>query len=292
MSEELEQPEVEIDNDFDSDSEVEDNEDVEDIDDSEEQEAEDPEEPEIDLDDVEYEGKQYKLPRELKDALLRQADYTRKTQEVADQRRAVEAQRAQAQEAINLVSNYQKEYSELIGIDSQLQKFNELDWNAIISENPQDAMRLQARFNELRQQREVAVNNIQQVQQQVQQQREQEQQRFIAESVTTLQRDIPNWNNDLYSSVLSASQKNYGFSADEVNNVIDARYIKVLHDAMQWRQSQEKLKKQASKRPDPTPTKVTKSAKPVPKGLSDDLSDEEWMRRRNAELYKRRKNNF
>jgi hypothetical protein len=241
---------------------------------------------------VDYEGKPYKLPPELKDALLRQADYTRKTQEVAEQRRAIEAQRAQAEQAIQLVSNYQKEYSELSGIDAQLQKFNDLDWNTLISENPQDAMRLQARLNELRQQRETAVQNIQNVQQQVMQQREQEQQRYIAESVATLQRDIPSWNNELYNSVLNASKQNYGFSAEEVNNVIDARYIKVLHDAMKWRQSQEKLKKQASRKPEAAPTKVTKSAKPVPKGLSDDLSDEEWMKRRNAELYKRRRSNY
>jgi hypothetical protein len=44
--------------------------------------------------EVEYEGKTYCLPPELRDALLRQADYTRKTQEVAQARKALEAEKA------------------------------------------------------------------------------------------------------------------------------------------------------------------------------------------------------
>jgi hypothetical protein len=58
----------------------------------------DPEAPEgeaAELAEVEYEGKQYKLPPELKDALLRQSDYTKKTMSVAEERKAVEAAREQ-----------------------------------------------------------------------------------------------------------------------------------------------------------------------------------------------------
>ena len=45
--------------------------------------------------EVDYNGKSYCLPPELKDALLRQADYTRKTQELAEGRRALEAARVE-----------------------------------------------------------------------------------------------------------------------------------------------------------------------------------------------------
>ena len=39
---------------------------------------------------VNYEGTEYEVPTALKDALLRQSDYTRKTQEVSEQRKALE----------------------------------------------------------------------------------------------------------------------------------------------------------------------------------------------------------
>jgi hypothetical protein len=54
----------------------------------EESEAIDPAEEEI-----EHEGRKYLVPKALKPLLLMQADYTRKTQEVAEQRRAVMAER-------------------------------------------------------------------------------------------------------------------------------------------------------------------------------------------------------
>ena len=42
-----------------------------------------------DDEEVEYEGKTYKVPKELKGALMKNADYTQKTQEVAEQRKSV-----------------------------------------------------------------------------------------------------------------------------------------------------------------------------------------------------------
>ena len=46
--------------------------------------------PEDDTEEVDWDGAKYRVPKPLKDALLRQADYTRKTQELAEQRRTVE----------------------------------------------------------------------------------------------------------------------------------------------------------------------------------------------------------
>ena len=48
-------------------------------------------EPEDDTDEVEFEGKKYRVSKDIKDALLRQADYTRKTQELAEHRNQVSA---------------------------------------------------------------------------------------------------------------------------------------------------------------------------------------------------------
>jgi hypothetical protein len=42
------------------------------------------------LEEIEHEGKKHKVPKELKDAFLRHSDYTRKTQEVAEQRKQVD----------------------------------------------------------------------------------------------------------------------------------------------------------------------------------------------------------
>ena len=52
-----------------------------------------PIEVEEEAEEVDFEGKKYLVAKELKDALLRQSDYTRKTQEVAETRKQIEAER-------------------------------------------------------------------------------------------------------------------------------------------------------------------------------------------------------
>lgn len=63
-------------------------------------EAEDEQPTAAKLETVEIDGKKYTIPPDLKPYLLRQQDYTRKTQEVAEQRRTAEAAHAQAQQQI------------------------------------------------------------------------------------------------------------------------------------------------------------------------------------------------
>lgn len=58
--------------------------------------AEDAEEGQVqepEYEEVDYNGNRYKVPKEVAPALMMQADYTRKTQEVAETRKAIEAER-------------------------------------------------------------------------------------------------------------------------------------------------------------------------------------------------------
>jgi hypothetical protein len=69
----------------------------------------------------------------------------------------------------------------------------------------------------------------------------------VEKSRQTLESDIPNWNADLYTKVLGGVAKDYGFQNTEVEPVVDARLIKVFHDAYQYRQLQ-KAKPEISKK--------------------------------------------
>ena len=89
------------------------------------------EEPEAALETVEYEGKQYQVPPELKEAVLRKQDYTVKTQEVAELRRSAEAQA----ERLNAQAEFDKaitaDREALSEINSQLKQYRELDWTGL-----------------------------------------------------------------------------------------------------------------------------------------------------------------
>jgi hypothetical protein len=92
---------------------------------------------EVGEEEVEYEGAKYKVPAPLKDALLRQADYTQKTMTLAEERRAVEAQRSQILEAQQLSRAEINAFSELNVLNTQLADFEGVDWTQLDHSDPQ-----------------------------------------------------------------------------------------------------------------------------------------------------------
>src|SRR5688572_14468037 len=61
-------------------------------------EPEAPAEPVDELDEIEFDGERYKIPKKLKNGFLMQSDYTRKTQEVAEERKAIAAAKEAAKQ--------------------------------------------------------------------------------------------------------------------------------------------------------------------------------------------------
>lgn len=93
---------------------------------------------EPDLFEVDWEdGQKYRIPAPLKDAFLRQSDYTQKTQALADERRSVDHIRETAQQAnIDRVFNESiaAENQELSVIEAYLQQAGKLDWSQMSTE--------------------------------------------------------------------------------------------------------------------------------------------------------------
>ena len=83
-------------------------------------EGEQPTPEEDPLEEVEFEGKQYQVPVEIKRGLLREADYTRKTQEVASERKQVHAERAQLQQMLPVIEQLAPQLGQLSALDGQI----------------------------------------------------------------------------------------------------------------------------------------------------------------------------
>lgn len=71
-----------------------------------------------------------------------QKDYTQKTQEVAEKRRAVEDRDQYLQAREHLMQNAFKEAAEVENLQSQLQKYDELDWATLAANDPAQALQL------------------------------------------------------------------------------------------------------------------------------------------------------
>ena len=84
---------------------------------------------------VEYEGTEYEVPAKLKDALLRQSDYTTKTQALAAERKALEAQSAAFQQQQELNQQTFDDVAQVKALDQQIEQYNALNWDELY---PQD----------------------------------------------------------------------------------------------------------------------------------------------------------
>jgi hypothetical protein len=186
---------------------------------------------EPDLVEVEVDGQSYKVPEVLKDKIMLQADYTRKTQEVAEQRKQLELGQAQLQQAAQLQQQSLAEYAQLVALDNQLNSYNQVDWNALYDSDPAEFVRLKESRRDLIDQRAQIAHQVT-VQQQQQAAKQQETLiQVIEEGKKVLAREIPSWNTELANSINKFAIDKFGFTPEEVNAVIDPRVVKVLHKA-------------------------------------------------------------
>ena len=80
---------------------------------------------------MEYEGSLYRVPKELKEAVIRHADYTRKTQEVAQLRNMAAAERQALQQSQALDADVAEERMQVAGLDAQIKAYKKLDWSSL-----------------------------------------------------------------------------------------------------------------------------------------------------------------
>lgn len=187
-----------------------------------------------DAEEVEFEGKAYKVPKELKDALLRQADYTQKTQAVAEQRKAVE-ERAQLLEQRERVMGMAFDKAvELREVQNRLAQFDQIDWQSLAQNDPAQATQLNIAYQQLQREAQKKYGELQQVQTASQQLTETKRQQMLADAEKDLKARLPNFNAEVAAQIKVAARE-YGITDQELNAVMDPRYVHVLHDAMKWR---------------------------------------------------------
>lgn len=223
------------------------------------EQAEDVAEADDDFVDTEYEGKTYKVPKELKEALLRQSDYTRKTQEVAELRKAAEERARLVQSQEQLIAATFDKAVELRQIQTQLAQYDNLDWAQLSDSDPVQAQKLLIARQNLERTLNAKANEYQQAQAQYQQLSHMQRQQLLQEQSSELKSRLPEFTADMAKRIRDTI-KQYGYHDEELANVTDARLVHVLHDAMKWRELQAK-RPEAMKKVAAAPAVVKPQAK-------------------------------
>lgn len=207
------------------------------------------------LKEIEIDGKKLKYSPELHDYLLRQADYSQKTAQVAEEQRAVAAERER------MAALFSKErvakVGELINAEATLQQFRDLPWDQWRAEgNPlaHDNSILWQQWRERHLELSRDVQNLDAQEHHDRQLRALEAERAAANRIqqaqTVLQRNIPNWS-QVGPKVAEFAMNQYGYTVAQLNSIDDARFGKMMHQAWLGHELAQKQKTAAQQRTAP-----------------------------------------
>ncbi len=242
-------------------------------------------------DEIEVDGKKFVMPKsaaeKLKAERLMHADYTRKTQEVAETRKQIEAEREQVKQAAAQQQQFIKEIAKVHAIDDQLEQYKALDWNKLSDEDPVSAQKLHFQFQALQQQRNQAAEAVAQKQNEHALNEQQATAKQVQEAEAYVQREIQGWTPER-GAVVNDYIQAQGVKLDQATAkaiFANPALIKIFDQAEKFGQL---LKKQSAKPSTPAapPAPVTRvsaaraSAKVDPAKMPVD----DWMAQRNKQV--------
>ena len=254
--------------------------------------------PEDDTEEVEWDGAKYRIPKALKPGLLMQADYTRKTQELAEQRRTVEQHFTSLTQQAELQQQTLEHRVNLKTVEQQLAQFQNTDWQAYTANYGAEATATaMASWQQYREAKAELEGAIAKTETDFQQLSERSRANAIAQADQVLSREIEGWSPQLVRDLAGYAAENFGITPQELQDSVinpdgtaDTRTFKVLarlHKAeteLAQLKAQTQKAQQAAKQAAVTPAKaVGQRAGGYKPGLDDSLPTEEWMRRRNAQ---------
>lgn len=218
--------------------------------------------------DIEYEGKTYQVPPELKDALLRQSDYTKKTTEVAERQRMLEQKELQ-QRAFESERKFhdtvKDDIAQIQKIDYQIEQWKSVDVTGMSSE---ELWKLSRKVEELKDERTKLSNAINSKWSGHQQQQQQLAQEAIAKAQEHVAKAIKGWGPDTQKAIRDYAL-NEGYTAPELDGLSDPRMVKTLWKAQQF----DKLQAQkVDGKVTVAPTVKPGSSNPMPQHVKDQFA--------------------
>ncbi len=179
---------------------------------------------------------------ELLKGYSRQADYTRKTQEIAQQRQQYEQAKSQYESALPELANLKEQYVRVLNDTiansvSNLDKFN-IDWNRLKEEDPDQYLLQREEFRQAQDQLRDHQARKQYEEQQLQQQYASDRKKILQEETNKLVNVMPEFaEQDSRKEIIQNIReyaRNNGYSEEELNTLADHRAFIMLSKAMKF----------------------------------------------------------
>lgn len=184
---------------------------------------------------IEVDGEE-KTIEELRSGFLRQKDYTRKTQELAESRKAIEAKDQE-------IERERAEYAQLLpAMAERIQQAaeQEPDWDTLYDTDPVMAAKAERQWRKEQEARTAQLQAVQAEQQRMQQiaaqKQEQMQQSYLEQQRHILPDIIPEWRDKKVAATEATQIRDFllgeGFSEQDVSGMSNATLVKLARKAM------------------------------------------------------------
>ena len=225
------------------------------------EESEESETTESEFVDVEYEGQAYKVPPVLKDALMRNTDYTQKTTEIAEQRKKIDLTTEslkQAQDEQDFFKEIQPELNQLNQLDAYIAQYEALNWREM---NTDEMVKTKFDLDLVEKHKSRLLEGLQGKQAEFKVTQQETRDELLTKGNEILSKTIPKWDKDTQEQLRDYGLSE-GYSQQELQNLSDPIRVQTLYKAMQF----DKLKAGTAdtiKTVKATPTIKPKSSKPM-----------------------------
>jgi hypothetical protein len=221
---------------------------------------------ELDTYTVKVDGKDVQVTQEeLLAGYSRQADYTRKSQVLSEQRQKADSELAATQQERQRYLSQLEQFN--TQADSKIGELAKTDWTQLKEEDPTEYMLKRDQYRELQENKRLVEEERQSVLQKSQQESQIKWQDELSRQQELMAKRLPEWADPSKGPKLKQDIKGFavkkGFTEQEVNSLIDARSVDVLHKAMLY---ENLLEAKISGKKTKVVPKVTRPGSPATRG--------------------------
>jgi hypothetical protein len=229
---------------------------------------------------VKVDGKDVEVTlEELQAGYSRQADYTRKSQVLAEQRKQMDDELSATQQERQRYSHALEQLGD--STDFEINQFKDVDWNKLKADDPMAYIQQKDALRDLQDSKNKIAEEKKKLVEQEQKEYEANMMKHRETQIQILSERLPDWVDPTKGPKLKQDIKSFalskGFSEQEINMLIDARSIEVLNNAMKY---ENLLNAKIAKKKVKTVPKVTKPGA----GVSKAEVDSEKVKQQRARL--------
>jgi myosin heavy subunit len=221
---------------------------------------------------------------------MKDADYTQKTQTLAEERNMLQQRQQQFENDLVEHEQFIENIATLKTIDTQLSQFNDIDWQELAAQNPQQAIALSMQYQQLRDTRQNQATELSNMSQYRRAEVERKAANNHKAALDALTKPDPTigWDGQFTperSKQMTDFGASQGLSMGFMNRVDEPAFVRIMHLAMAGEAA---LKQQRNPTPQKAqPTRTVGSGRTASSRDPDKMTPNEWRIWREADIRKK-----